>query len=79
VDKDEAEAYRKRGVTNLHVKQPVFTLGLLALDLLNLSAPGLVQSPIFSAILFFPILNIVVMQKQERERELAGLASFSQH
>jgi hypothetical protein len=63
VDTDEAEPYQKRGVTHLHVKQPVFTFGLLALDLFNLSAPGLAQLLIFSAIppfLLSSILNIAV-------------------
>jgi len=74
----EAEPYRTEGATNLHVKQPVFTFGLLALYLLNLSAPGLAHS-IFSAIvLCFLFLNNVVMQVQEVEHEwsLTGLASF---
>jgi hypothetical protein len=51
---DEAEPPRKMRGTNLHVKQPVFTFGLLALDLLNLSAPGLAHSSILSAISFQP-------------------------
>jgi hypothetical protein len=45
----------KRGATNLQVKQPVFTFGLLALDLLNLSAPGLAQSSIVSGIFSVPV------------------------
>jgi len=44
----------KRGVTNLHVKHPVLTFGLLALDLLNLSAPGLAQFSIFSLMFSIP-------------------------
>lgn len=62
----------KRGVTNLHVKQPVLTFGLLALDLLNLSAPGLAQSSIFS--LMFSIPN-----PQVRGGERAQSKSDSPH